>query len=883
MVKNIPYYKFKILTKLLFILYHIISSSYAFPNNRTIEFKFQDVQLKKAINKLIKDYGLSIAYSDLLKNPLINVTCKNCSEIEAINMIVSDGGLEWKKIENQFIIYEEETDKSFSISGVVRDIETKKIIVFANIFDSQKHIGDVSDQNGEFSFINITAPKCTLEISYIGYHHNFLVLNHATDKDKYFEIELTPKILESEAVSITGQNKEFLDIPGTHGQISFSPKHIANLPNLGEVDVFRTLQFLPGIQLFNNGPTGLFIRGGESDQNLIMIDGMAIYQKNHLFGFLSSIPPNSIKNIQVYKSNIPSKYGGYLSSVIRLTTKNGDGLKPRASISSNFMSNSLSVEAPISKKINFIINSRQSLDDASPSNLYESIKTYITGDDQFNLISEIANSQNTKTSSFDINTIYSDFIGKISFLASPNHRLSQTFVYGKDIITEKRDYFGFDNIFANDSIQFRSNTNGVSNGQILNWFSSWNKSYTSKISFSKYSFTNKYFSVQEQLLNNSEISIGDFQEINSLTNQVFKIDQTYKGLKNHNFSLNVEDAHYKNILKNIIMDGQKSSSVDLEQKSNIISGSIEDLFSVNKYLKFQIGNRISYFTGTERVYNAPRLSLLLKPRNTFTIELTYNKIYQFLHRRNNIGSTQASQNIWLISSDKIPESESNNTSFGTYIDKKNFSISLSLYNKSYKNIFILNKSFYEAIDIDLEDNLKSIDLEIGTGKSSGLEFLVRKKNGFFTGWISYSLNKSLYNFENLNNAEYYTPDHNRMHELKTIALLKIFNWDLSAMWVISSGAVFTPDENIYIQSGFQSIITENQNSNRLKPSHRLDINFSKTFFIKISKAELGLSIYNVYDNKVISHRRFNPYLNQNRSKNVIMFGLTPTLFFRYGF
>ena len=117
-----------------------------------------------------------------------------------------------------------------------------------------------------------------------------------------------------------------------------------------------------------------------------MIDGMEIYQKDHLFGFLSSIPPNSIKNIQVYKSNIPSEYGGYLSSVIRLTTKNGNGLKPKASISSNLMSNSISLESIIEKKINFIINYRKSLGDVSPSYLYESIKNYVTADDQFNLL-----------------------------------------------------------------------------------------------------------------------------------------------------------------------------------------------------------------------------------------------------------------------------------------------------------------------------------------------------------------------------------------------------------------------------------------------------------------------------------------------------------------
>ena len=675
-------------------------------------------------------------------------------------------------------------------------------------------------------------------------------------------------------------NKEFLDIPGTHGQISFSPKHIANLPNLGEIDVFRSLQFLPGIQIFNNSP-GLFIRGGDSDQNLVMIDGMEIYQKDHLFGFLSSIPPNSIKNIQVYKSNIPSEYGGYLSSVIRLTTKNGNGLKPKASISSNLMSNSISLESPLSKKINFIINYRKSLGDVSPSYLYESIKNYVTADDQFNLLSEVANSQDTKTSSFDINTNYSDFVGKISFLISPKHRFSQTYVYGKDVISEKRDYFGFDNIFANDSIQFRSKDNEISNGQILNWFSNWSKSYTSKISFSKYLFLNKYFSRQEQLLNGTKSPLGDFQEHNSLVDYVLKIKQTYKGLEKHNISFNLQDSHYKNSLRNTIIDGLKSNKSDLEQKLNIISGSIEDLISVNQYLKFQIGNRTSYFTGTEKFYNSPRLTLLFKPHNTITFELTFNKMYQFLHQKNNIGSTQSSQNIWLLSSDKIPESESKNTSFGTYVNRKKFNISVNVYNKSYKNIFILDKSFYEAIDVDSNNNLKSIDLKVGTGNSFGLEFFARKKSGYFTGWISYSLNRSLYNFENLNNSKSYIPDHNRIHELKTVTLLKILNWDFSAMWVVSSGAVFTPENNIYIQSGFQTTITENQNSRRLRPVHRLDINLSRTFLIKSNKAEFGFSVHNLYNNEIVSHKRFNPYLSQSRSIDVMMFGLTPTLFFRY--
>ena len=150
-------------------------------------------------------------------------------------------------------------------------------------------------------------------------------------------------------------------------------------------------------------------------------------------------------------------------------------------------------------------------------------------------------------------------------------------------------------------------------------------------------------------------------------------------------------------------------------------------------MKFQIGNRTSYFTGTEKFYNSPRLTLLFKPHNTITFELTFNKMYQFLHQKNNIGSTQSSQNIWLLSSDKIPESESKNTSFGTYVNRKKFNISVNVYNKSYKNIFILDKSFYEAIDVDSNNNLKSIDLKVGTGNSFGLEFLLEKKVGILQG------------------------------------------------------------------------------------------------------------------------------------------------------
>ncbi|MBT7042014.1 MAG: Plug domain-containing protein, partial [Candidatus Marinimicrobia bacterium] len=160
------------------------------------------------------------------------------------------------------------------------------------------------------------------------------------------EIFIAPKVLSTETVSITGATREFMDRSNSPGQISFSPRHISTLPNLGEVDIFRSLQMLPGIQLGIGGSSGLYIRGGTPDQNLILLDGMPIYQTDHLFGFVSGVNANSIKDVQVYKGGMPSRYGGRISSVIELTSRNGNSLSPHGSVYGNLMSQGLTGELP---------------------------------------------------------------------------------------------------------------------------------------------------------------------------------------------------------------------------------------------------------------------------------------------------------------------------------------------------------------------------------------------------------------------------------------------------------------------------------------------------------------------------------------------------------
>ena len=880
MVKTVLFYKVRALKKDLLFFSILLTSSFIFADTSPISFNFENIKLKKAINALVKDHGFLIAYSDQIINPLIKKKCTSCSESEALDLILLGSNLEWKKLGSQYIIYQIKKPSTFSISGSIIDIKTRETIAFANIYDLNQRFGEISDQNGEFSISNISTSTCTLKIKYIGYQASYLHLSSDQDSEKHFQIELIPKVLQSKTISITAQNKEFLDISGTPGQILFSPKHIASLPNLGEVDIFRSLELLPGIQLSKGGPSGLFIRGGNYDQNLVSIDGMTVFQTNHLFGFLSSIPHDIIKNIQLYKSNIPAEFGGRLSSVLNLTTRNGDGSKPRASFSSNFLSNTLTLETPLFSRVNFLINFRKSFAGKPPTNLYQSIKKYVTGDDQFNLISESAITASSKKSYYEIQSDYEDIVSKTSILLSPKHRLSHTLILGRDKILEDREFYGFENIFSSDSIRFDEKTNWSNQGNILNWSSRWNNLFSSRASISQYNYFSDYNSIQEKLFDDQELDIGHFTENNFLENKTIKIKQIYKGFKNHKISLNIQDSHYKILFKNKTVDGQLKSEQQLKQNGFISSFALEDLWFLNNYVRIQFGNRISYFSNTEKFYHSPRMVMYLKANKKITVEFSYNKIHQFIHQKNNVRNTRGTQNMWVLSSTSIPKMTSENSSLGLYYDNNNFSISTSAYKKLYKNIFKLNGSLFEGVSINSDNQIDSLDIEVGLGNSTGFEFLARKKAGQITGWVSYHYNKTLYNFKTLNNSNEFLADYDRSHELKTVTMTRIFHWDISAMWVLSSGAVFTSEEDVYTQSGFQTVINGNKNINRLKPIHRLDVSISKSFQIKYSNIEMGLSIYNVYNKKNISHVRFNQFSESEKNTNVLMFNFTPTLFIK---
>jgi hypothetical protein len=859
-----------------------LSSAFAVIKTDSISFQFQNTPLKNALKQLIDDHGVSIVFPDDIVNTPISAKCKSCTQKEAVVAVLSTSNLVWKQTGNQFTVFNPITPFRFAVSGRALDKETGEPIPFANVFIPELMIGDISQNDGSFSILNISTRVCTLIISYIGYETKKTYLLFPKDENIFQEIFISPKVLATAAVSIMGTTREFMDRSNSPGQISFSPRHISTLPNLGEVDIFRSLQLLPGIQLGLGGTSGLNIRGGTPDQNLILLDGMPLYQTGHLFGFVSGVNANAIKDVQVYKGGFPAQYGGRISSVIELTSRNGNSLKPRGSIYGNLMSQGVSGEIPILSRGSWIFNLRTSTTSTFQTELYESIQAYVTGDDNFNLIGESADTTKDQGAEYSPQFSYLDFTNRFSFMVTPNHRLTLTNTTGLDSIRESREFFGFSNILGYDSSYTQGSTLWKNRGTTFNVSSKWNHESDTQITLSNYDYSSSYDSKDSADVNNVRMMIGSVHEENKLQDRSLKFHHRYMGFENHKFESGIDETFYDISFSDRKIDGSTSNESSIEQSGFLHSFYLQDQWMPFNRWVIQSGLRVSYYSERTGFYTSPRISVINKILPSITLESSIGKHYQFVHRLTGDKSTRGTQGMWVISSEQIPIISSLNTHFGMNWDFSEYTITSEFYYRSMDDLIKFKESSIPVTALRNDQGEEKSLMNIGSGTANGIEFLIRKRKGFITGWLSYQRNKTQYTFPNLNQGKPFFSDHDKTQEFKSVFMTNIGSWELTANWVFASGHVYTDFENVDVEN-LEIIISSDRNKSRLPPIHHLDVSFSKTWVVSIAKVHTGLSIYNIYDRNNISHKRYNPYTPELSMTNVAMFGITPTIFLQISF
>jgi len=839
---------------------------------------FVNKPLNLAIDSLVSTYDLNIVYQDkIINNITINSICKNCNSDEAIKSLLKNTSLDWKKNKYQYIIINNKINKT--ISGYIIDAKSGEYIPHANIYVKDSYLGTMSDEYGFFNISGNIDKADTLIISYIGYHP-LKIVNNVNDDANYYEI--MPKILGVETINIFGEKIEFLQRSSSHGELAFSPRHITNLPNIGESDVFRSLQLLPGIQMGNSGFAGLFIRGGTPDQNRIILDGMTVYQVDHFFGFFSSINSNIVKDVQIYKSSFPAKFGGGISSIIDITGKSGSTKKQKLDLFTNMLSAGFTYQKPLSKRGSLILSARRSFTDQYQTKLYDKIHDFLISGSGLNIGSELPSDSLSYSSQYLPNFYFYDINGKFTYLPTEKDIISISFYEGRDYLGEEKTFDFPSDTIGVDQVKTNERTRWGNNGLSGRWLHRWSEKLTTQLFLSDTKYLSNHLLNSYWSLDTSITPVYLSKDKNQIIDQTSRINVTYNTGKNHLIELGLAKTIYTT---DYSLDlGDSIIFINEKIKGSLIEGYVQDRWIVSPNMELLLGLRSEKFSKGNTIFIDPRLSASYHISDRLSLKVSGSRVHQFLNRFSNDVITNGSKFVWLIPNKHMEPMSSIQKNFGIEYDSPDIFFGFDFYNKNVSNVSDFSQ-FVFPIDVysEVSNNLTFQ----GEGKSNGFELFFHKKKGKLKGWASYNYGTIQCKFPELNGGEVFLANHDRTHELKSALISSIGKWTLTITGLISSGRVFTPNNNLMIRENENANYTlqaepGTKNSKRLPIVQRIDLSLNRSIYFMEKNIDIGISIFNVFNRKNISHRSYNLFIDPFISTDVIMLGFTPTISMKFG-
>ena len=731
--------------------------------------------------------------------------------------------------------------EKFTLSGNIKDASDGEDLVGVTIL--VKELPGVGTVANLYGFYSITLPKgkYTIQYKYLGYK----TIEFVADLSKNIKnnIQLVSGSTDLNVVEIIAE-KENQNIRSNEMSVEkISIKDVSSIPVLfGENDVMKVLQLLPGVKSAGEGSSGFFVRGGNSDQNLILLDEAPVYNASHLLGFFSVFNPDAIKDLTLYKGGIPAQFAGRLSSVVDIKMKEGNSKKFKAIGGVGILSSRLTLEGPIVKdKSSFIISGR---------------RTY------FDMFLKLSNDEDKK------NTIlyFYDFNIKANYQFSDKDRLFISGYFG-------RDNFGFANRF---NFNYGNATATVR----------WNHLYNDKL-FSNTSFIYSYYNYK------IDITAAGFSINSQIQDFTLKQDVDFFWNGNNKLKFGASAIHHTFYPGEISSTGESVSDSKIENRYGIESGlyvSNEQKF--NESWSATYGVRYSNFTqigpGEFYTYNAqgkvtdttvykennvvvtyhgiePRLSLNYVLNESTSIKTSYNRMYQYLHLLSNSSGGNPTD-TWLSSSNNVKPEIADQVALGYFKNFKNntYEFSVETYYKAMQNTI----DYRTGAEITLNPKVEG-ELLYGKGRAYGLEFYLKRKKGVFTGWISYTLARTEVQYDKINKGAWYPAKQDRTHDLSFVAMYDISErLKISSTFVFYTGNAVTFPTGKYVIDGQTINLYSDRNGSRFPNYHRLDLGLTlegKNYKM-VTNPETGLkekkdrrihsswnfSIYNVY-------ARENPY------------------------
>lgn len=749
--------------------------------------------------------------------------------------------------------FTQSTSQTYTLSGYVTDAKSGESIFGAKVFIPSIKKGALTNNYGFYS-LTVPSGKYVVEFRLSGVQtkKKEITLN----SDVRYDMELGESIQDIDEIKVVAnadQNTNSTQL-GSH---ELDIDEIKTLPAfMGEVDIIKTIQLLPGVSSAAEGGQGFYVRGGGPDQNLVLLDEAVVYNAAHLFGFFSVFNADAVKNVNLIKGGMPANFGGRMSSVLEVSMNEGNNKKFRVKGGIGAISSRITVEGPLKKnKGSFVLSGR---------------RTYI------DLIMKAAISD---TSPFAGSSyFFYDMNLKMNYKLGDKDRLYLSGYYGKD-------EFNFGNIEDGFSVDMPWG-NGIAALR-------WNHLFSSRLfmnvtgTYTNYLF--KFGSAQDQFrfeLNSGISDWGgkvDFSYYPSTRHTLkWGLDYTFHTFTPISVSAESNDVEFDTGLAQKLISHESAAYVldefDLNEKIKINAGirysTFQHVGPFTRYFKgdgistqdstrtYEKGDLIQFYHGLE-----PRISGRIKLNKNSSIKAGYAYNYQYVHLTS-LSAVSLPTDVWYPTTSKAKPQQGWQTSLGYFknFNQNMFETSIELYYKGLKNLIEYKEGALPNDNVnDNTDNL----LVFGTGWSYGTEFFIKKKKGKFTGWIGYTWSKTERKFPDLNNGVPFPAKYDRRHDLSVILSYKLNErWVFSSAFIYATGNTLTLPSSWYVQDKDLLFNYGPRNSTRMAPYHRLDLSatwYSKAYkeqknletgeTIKVKKkvrSNWAFSIYNVYN-------RANPY------------------------
>lgn len=730
-----------------------------------------------------------------------------------------------------------------ALNGYVKDSETEEVLIGASVLVQGTKLGSYTNKSGFFAINNIPPGTYKVVITFIGYNKEIKTITFKKGESLRENFTLKPSNVTTETVAVEA-NREIEKREISISKVNIPIEQMKEIRVGGESDIFRSLQYLPGILTSSQLSSGLFVRGGSPDQNLVLLDGSTVYNPSHLFGFISTFNVDAIKDVELIKGGYPAEFGGRLSAVLNITQKDGNRNKVEGIAGLGIISSKLSLQGPIGNGSWFIGGRRT---------YFELIKKFISEDPE-NPIPDF--------NFYDVNA-------KVTQDITDNDKLYLSGFMSAD----KLDYSSYGMTMGmeinNKSAAFR-------------WTHIFGDNLFSNINVS----ASRYFNNMDADLNSYktafENSIIDYSVKSSMEWFISEILTSKFGFETNCYHF----SYYQNYTGNndtvtkTLSDDKKPTDIKAIDWNHSVYTHLN--YQASDLLSFQAGLRANYWTLSEKVTLDPRLAVRYLLAENVAIKGAWGIFHQNLRLASMPDFTFF--DTWLPTDSTVPLSSAMHFILSLETEPiAGFNLNFDVYYKTMSNVCEINMTNFKP-------KLVRDVFYIGDAEAYGFEVFLQKKVGRLTGWFGYALGYISSQFDSINNGESFRPKYDRRHDMKLILQYKLNDtWEFGANFTLQSGQSYTGASSrfqAYLDGqnyGRGKTIATQRYGLRLPVSHQLNLNVGYSFATFKLPSKLILDVFNIYNRRDIWFRYYNTTEGTTVVEDVRLLPIIPTLTYEIKF